>query len=113
MAVATPSSLCARSNVEPWFVHRGGITSDAAPYWMSDVLDLLGADVEDWSRSCALRQIRVRAGNSIFSEGAVTRASASVCDSTAATKRREAWICMAPMRLNGAPVNLSFLAINL
>ena len=74
MAVATPSSLCARSNVEPWFVHRGGITSDAAPYWMSDVLDLLGADVEDWSRSCALRQIRVRAGNSIFSEGAVTRA---------------------------------------
>jgi hypothetical protein len=74
MNTATPSPVSARPDCAEWFVDRSAVFADTAPRWKNDVLALFGAEVEDWSRFCILRQTRVKAGTPICSEGAVTRA---------------------------------------
>ena len=71
--MATPSHFCSQSAGGEWFVHRASAVPESTLGAMSDVLLLLGAEVDNWSTSCILQQFRVCAGTAIYSEGAVTR----------------------------------------
>jgi CRP/FNR family transcriptional regulator len=57
-----------------WYVHRGGVTADAAPGRLSDVLDLLGCEPDAWSTGCEVGMWRVPKGVALFHEQ--TRAQA-------------------------------------
>ena len=73
MHTATPTQDAHLSGRPAWFAHRNGAVPDTAMHFLSEAMDVMGADGDAWARAQAVCQTWVRAGTLLYGEGSAVQ----------------------------------------